>query len=183
MKPEEYKPYILQRELYICVTQGMHPEQVQQDRYTITVEGRKYPVEPLAGTTARHFRKRFYQLDRAVKGMLGRTGNNDPIEVGVHFPTGEYETIQIYPTPDQEQAEYRRMLKELDRKHPDRRSWGLSDPMAQLLVADNMPRPQAAQEPQAAPQAQLMESRTSRPPAPGNDSRTSRPPKTPKMGR
>ena len=120
MQPEAYKPYIQQRELYISITQGMELKQVQQGTYTITAScGREYPIEPLAGTTAKDYRKRFNQLDRAVKGLMGRTGNIDPVEVTVHCKDRDI-TLLIDPTPEQETAaakELCRMLLGNDSSH------------------------------------------------------------------
>lgn len=173
MQPEDYKPYILQRELYIAVCQNIPPQNIGQ-WLCFTIRGRQYPIEPLAGSKAKDYRKRFNQLDRAVKAMLGRTGNNDPIDITVQFPTGEEEVIQIHPTPEQDEAERRQWTKKLAGTD----AGGILS-FDELLMLDYEKRnPQPQPQPQAPQRSEARQSRTS-----CGDSRNSRPAPKPKSGR
>lgn len=181
MKPEDYKPYIRQREKLILAMQQITPEQVLHSKYTVKVHGREYPIEPLAADTTAAYRKRFNQLDRAVKGMLGRTGNTDPVEVTIHYNNGDL-TLQIDPTPEQEEAAEYRTLKQLCRWYEDENGSGIWGELGVERPPIGKPSRKATAR-TTKRQTAAQRSRTSKPKASGSSSRTSRPPATPKRGR
>ena len=175
MEKKEYEPYIKQRERLLLVTQPLTADDIINSTFTVTDrKGKQYKVEPLQGDTAADYKKRFTQLDRAVKAILGRTGNNDPVEVTVKLINGSA-VFDIDPTPEQEEeTEYRtlcKLLRETEAVHG-------SGIWAEL----GMERPPIGKPKKAKPRGNGS---TTKQPRPTHSpvSRTSRPTAAPKQGR
>lgn len=101
MKIQQYKLFIEQRELLLADTLAAAGKLTRgaglPAKCTITANGKQYPVEPIKQETVAAYRKRFKQVDAAVKGMLGREGTLETITV--NMAGRQY---KIEPTPEQE---------------------------------------------------------------------------------
>lgn len=110
MTIDQYRHYTAQRELLLVDALAAKGKPSKGGRLpakcTLTVaDGLEYKVTPIEQETVAAYRKRFMQLDAAVKGMLGRTGTLEPITV-----TMQGKIYHIDPTPDQQ--------RELDSRKP-----------------------------------------------------------------
>lgn len=102
MTIDQYRHYTAQRELLLVDALAAKGKPTVDGKLpascTITVtNGNQYKLTPIEQETVAAYRRRFRQVDAAVKGMLCRTGTLEPITVNM-----QGKTYHIDPTPDQQ---------------------------------------------------------------------------------
>lgn len=112
MTIDQYRHYTAQRELLLVDALAAKGKPTADGKLpascTITAtNGNKYKLTPIEQETVAAYRRRFKQVDAAVKGMLCRTGTLEPITVNM-----QGKVYHIDPTPEQQSQLENRKYKE-----------------------------------------------------------------------